>query len=60
MRSETSGNWFVRRPWLLVVAAFLMLVVVWMTVIHLSGRIPTHELNAEEEAALIRTGGVRP
>ncbi len=45
------------RPWLLVVAVFLLLIAVWATVIHLSGRIITKRLTPSEEAQILGTGG---
>jgi hypothetical protein len=44
------------RPWLLVVAVFLVLIAAWITVIQLSGRIVTKRLTPAEEAQILQRG----
>lgn len=42
-------TFFRSRPWLLVVAAFLLLISAWATIITLSTRVPSNRLTAEQE-----------
>jgi len=41
------------RPWLLVVAAFVLLISAWTTIITLSARVPSARLTPAEEQALL-------
>jgi len=41
------------RPWLLVVAAFVLLISAWTTIITLSTRVPSARLSPEEEQAVL-------
>ncbi len=41
-------------PWLLVVAAFLLLISAWITVIWVSGKIPNRRLTPAEEARVLQ------
>lgn len=50
-------NPIAERPWLLVVAIFLVLIAAWATVIHLSGKIITKRLTPAEEAQVLGVGG---
>lgn len=51
-----SAPSFRRRPWLLVWAAFLLLIAVWLTAYAASRRIPTGALTPGQEEALLRGG----
>ncbi len=46
-------NPIAERPWLLVIAVFLVLIAAWATVIHLSGRIISRRLTPAEEAQIL-------
>lgn len=50
-------TFFRSRPWLLVVAAFLLLISAWTTIITLSTRVPSNRLTAEQENEVL---GRRP
>jgi hypothetical protein len=44
---------------LMVVAAFAVVIVVWVVVIALAGTVDTHRLSPSEEAGLLREEGAR-
>lgn len=44
------------RPWLFVVAAFVILVSAWFTIIKLSHRVPTKYLTPDEERVVLQGG----
>lgn len=49
-----------RHPWLLVIAAFLLLITVWGTFIFLSAGMPTQKLTPAEEIRLLETRRAQP
>jgi len=51
-----SAIWtfFHARPWLWVVAAFILLLSAWTTIITLSARVPSNRLSAEQENEVLR------
>ncbi len=51
---KTCWNALVKRPWLLVVLAFVILIGAWTSIIMISVRHPAVRINAAEEQALLQ------
>lgn len=49
-----SSGFLSKRPWLLVWAAFLILIAVWVGTYKVSQRVPWQKLTPAEEEALLR------
>jgi hypothetical protein len=49
-----SGGILGRRPWLLVWAAFVLLIAGWLVTYRLAQRVPHQRLDAMQEAALLK------
>ncbi len=48
-------NLIAERPWLLVIAAFLLVITVWLVAMRVSSRINTHELTPAQEMQLLKS-----
>jgi len=46
-------NPIAERPWLLVIALFLVIIAVWITVYNLAGDVATFTLTPEQERAIL-------
>jgi hypothetical protein len=55
-----AADFLLRRPWLLVVAAFVILIAAWVTVIQVSRLVPNQRLTPSEEARWLGGKGGRP
>jgi hypothetical protein len=49
-----SGGILARRPWLLVWAAFILLIAGWVVTYQLAQRVPHQRLDTAQETALLR------
>lgn len=55
---KPAGGMLGRRPWLLVIVAFLLLIAGWVATYSIASRQAHQKLTPEQEAALL--GGGRP